>query len=317
LWTLFCPSVGAAQVPYADVFARVIPAGQRSRLLGGRGLAGGLLGVGAGLAVRYHLDLTGAEVGAYAIIFLAGAVAFGLSAVAFALIHEPPTPGRTEAIALRALLAENVRTLRGDRRFRLFLVSQMLDAVALSALPFYVVQVARTGALPDADVGLLLAAHTVGAVGVNPLWGWWGDHRGKLALLRTAAPIALVTPLAAIALAALPGLALEVTRPAYLAIFFLNGASASGRIVGDLGYLMEISPDDRRAEYSGYLNTWLAPIRLLPLLVALAERWLSLAGIFALAAGAAALRMAYLSRLDQLERTPAMRRHADDPLGTS
>jgi len=183
----------------------------------------------------------------------------------------------------------------------------VLDAVALTALPFYVVQVSRTAALPDADVGLLLAAHTVGAVGVNPLWGWWGDHHGKLALLRAAAPLALMSPVVAIALVWLPGLPSWATRGVYLAIFFLNGACASGRVVGDLGYLMEISPDDRRAEYSGYLNTWLAPIRLLPILVAFLEPWISLAGIFALAAVAAAARIASLSLLRRVDPSQSKR----------
>ena len=302
VWSVFCVSVGAAQVPYTDVFARVIPSGQRSRVLGGRGLVGGLLGVGAGLAVRHHLSVSGAAAPSYAAIFLAGGLAFALSAAAFARIPEPIAPRTTPPAPLGTFLVENLRALRSDRRLRLFLVSQLLDAAALTALPFYAVQVSRTGALPDADVGLLVAAHTLGAVGVNPLWGWWGDRRGKLALLRVVAPLALVSPVLAIGLGSLSTAPLWVTRGAYLAIFFLNGACASGRVVGDLGYLMEISPDDRRAEYSGYVNTWLAPVRLLPLLVAFAEPWISLGGIFALAALAAGGRMVSLAWLGHLER---------------
>ena len=302
VWSVFCLSVGTAQVPYTDVFARVIPSGQRSRVLGGRGLVGGLLGVGAGLVVRHHLSTSGATAPSYAAIFLAGGVAFALSAAAFARIPEPTAPRTAPPAPLGTFLVENVRALRSDRRLRFFLVSQLLDTVALTALPFYAAQVSRTGALPDADVGLLMAAHTLGAVGLNPLWGWWGDRRGKLALLRVLAPLAVVSPVLAIALGPFSAVPLWATRGAYLTIFFLNGACASGRIVGDLGYLMEISPDDRRAEYSSYVNTWLAPVRLLPLLVAFAEPWISLSGIFALAAVAAGGRMVSLSWLGQLER---------------
>jgi len=304
LWSMFCLAVGAAQVPYTDVVARVIPSGQRSRLLGGRGLVGGILGVAAGFAVRHHLSGSGATVSSYGVIFVAAALAFALSAVAFGLITEPAAPRTAAPAPLGAFLADNANTLRRDRRLRLFLFSQILDTVALTALPFYAAQVSRTAALPEADVGLLVAAHTLGAVGLNPLWGWWGDRQGKLALLRLVAPLALLSPLAAIALA-LYTLPLAVTRGAYLAIFFLNGACASGRVVGDLGYLMEISPDDRRAEYSGYLNTWLAPVRLLPVLVAFAEPWISLTGIFGLAAVAALGRLLSLSTLQHLDTQAA------------
>jgi MFS family permease len=306
LWSVFCLSVGAAQVPYTDIFARVVPSSQRSRLLGGRGLIGGLLGVGAGFAIRYQLSATGGTATAFAGVFLAGALAFGLSTAVFALITEPPGPDPRSPERLRAFLADNLATLRRDRRFRIFLLSQVLDTIALTALPFYVVQVSRTAALPDADVGLLVVANTVGAVGVNPVWGWWGDRHGKLALLRAVAPLALISPLAAIGLGPLPPLPLWATRSVYVAVFFLNGACASGRIVGDLGYLMEISPDDRRAEYSGYLNTWLAPIRLLPVVVAFLEPWISLAGIFALAAVAAAARIVSLAQLHRVEVTGIM-----------
>jgi len=296
-WTVFSLSVGAAQVPYADIFARVVPAGQRSRLLGGRGLVGGILGVAAGLAIRRQLLVTDAAITAYAAVFIVAAIVFALSAIAFALITEPPAPVTRPPARLRALLADNFATVRTDRRFRTFLIAQVLDAAVLTAVPFYVVQVSRSHALAEADVGLLLAAQTVGTVGLNPLWGWWGDRYGKLPLLRAAAPLALIGPIVAVVLGSVAGLPAPIITTLYVAIFFLNGACTSGRVVGDLGYLMEISPDDRRAEYSGYLNTWLAPVRLLPVLAAVAEPWISLNGTFAFAAIAAAARIRVLSAL--------------------
>ena len=48
--------------------------------------------------------------------------------------------------------------------------------------------------------------------------------------------------------------------------FFVLGALSSGVTIGVLGFLMEISPDDQRAAYSGYFNALTAPAYLLPLL---------------------------------------------------
>jgi MFS family permease len=295
LWTVFSVSVGVAQVPYTDIFARVVPASQRSRLLGGRGLAGGVLAVVAGFAVSRYMSHSPTTVAPYAAVFAAAAGIYALSAVTFAAIPEPPAPLRPQRLRFGRLLAENVLVMRSDARLRTFLIAQTLDAVVLAALPFYVVQVAWSGALPAAEIGLLLAAQTVGGVGLNPLWGWWGDRYGKLALLRLAAPLLAASPLLAIMLGTTTGLPAVATQALYVVLFFLNGASGSARIVGDLGYLMQISPDNQRAEYSGYLNTWLAPMRLLPVFAALVEPWITLNGIFAFAALAAVTRMRILA----------------------
>ena len=48
---------------------------------------------------------------------------------------------------------------------------------------------------------------------------------------------------------------------------------------------------------------WLAPIRLLPVVVAFLEPWISLAGIFALAAVAAAARIVSLAQLHRVDGT--------------
>lgn len=66
-----------------------------------------------------------------------------------------------------------------DRRFRLFLAAQWLGSTAAIALPFYILQVE----VSPAEVALLLGAQTGGALLSNPVWGWYGDRRGKRELL--------------------------------------------------------------------------------------------------------------------------------------
>jgi MFS family permease len=62
------------------------------------------------------------------------------------------------------------------------------------ALPFYILQATEAGASAS-DVPILLAAQTVGALVSNPLWGWWGDARGKRSLLEILAAGGAVAPL--------------------------------------------------------------------------------------------------------------------------
>lgn len=99
-------------------------------------------------------------------------------------------------------------------------------------------------------------------------------------LLRIAPPL-LIIALAASGGAALPGLAL---------IFFLMGSLGSGITIAMLGYLMEISPDDRRPAYSGYFNAIVAPASLLPFAGAVIVEAGSLQIVFAVSLIAAVLQ---------------------------
>ena len=75
------------------------------------------------------------------------------------------------------------------------------------------------------------------------------------------------------------------------------GAAGNGGTIAQLGYLMEISPDDRRPAYSGYFNMLVAPAALLLLAGgALADAGLVTA-VFAASLAAAALQLAILRRL--------------------
>ena len=54
-------------------------------------------------------------------------------------------------------------------------------------------------------------------------------------------------------------------------MFALLGAAGNGATIAQLGYLMEVSPDERRPAYSGYFNTLVAPTTVLPILGAALE----------------------------------------------
>ncbi len=107
--------------------------------------------------------------------------------------------------------------------------------------PFYLLQAQRGSRIPELEVGTFLAAQMIGSVVLNPLWGWWGDRRGKLSLLKVLTGISAVSPLLAIVLplAAVPE---SMSLAGYALIFFFVGTAMTGDVGGELGYLMEISP---------------------------------------------------------------------------
>jgi MFS family permease len=164
------------------------------------------------------------------------------------------------------------------------------------ALPFYVVEAtASAGAGPR--VALLLGAQTAGALLSNPIWGWWGDRRGKRSLLEVVAALGAVAPLLTLIWTAIgtgwPGIII----PWFATVFLLLGAVGNGAAIAYLGYLMEISPDERRPAYSGYFNALVAPATLLPLAGAAVVETISFTALFAASLAAALLQFLAVRRL--------------------
>lgn len=295
LWTLYAFTSGLVGVPYNDIIGRTIPSERRSRMLAWRFLGGGVLAVGAGLAVEQILarpDLLPFPTG-YGLIFVLAGLLLAVSTVAFSRMREPRAPVEEEQPGFSQFLSQGLTVLRQDQHFRLFLVSQWLASITQMVVPLYILQAQRSG-LAGAVVGTLLTARMIGYVSLNPLWGWWGDRQGKLSLLSLLTLVSLTSPLLAIALAGQDSLL------GYAAVFFFLGAVASGGTIADLGYLMEISPDSQRPQYTGYLNALAAPARTFPLFAAGLVEVVGFGPVFALAALGALARFGVLRRLAAL-----------------
>ncbi|MEE9157237.1 MAG: hypothetical protein V3U60_02460, partial [Gammaproteobacteria bacterium] len=86
----------------------------------------------------------------------------------------------------------------------------------------------------------------------------------------------------------------------FAVVFLLLGALGNGITIAMLGYLMEISPDDRRPAYSGYFNALVAPAALLPLAGAVIIEESSISGVFIVSLAAAILQYVAVRRLRAL-----------------
>ncbi len=286
LWTAYAFVGGIVAVPYNDIVARSIASKQRSRMLALRFFGGGLLAIGVAVAAGRLLEALSFSAG-YAAVLLLGAVLLLISTLSFVSAGESPAPAPQRVGGFIEFLHEGLRVWRIDRRFRLFLYSRWAAGLVAMAWPFYILQVmAAQGA--GAQVAFLLGAQTLGALLSNPLWGWWGDARGKRSLLEGVALISLVPPLLTLLwLATDRSMAIV---PWFTVVFVGLGAVGNGGTIAQLGYLMEISPDARRPAYSGYFNAMAAPAALLPLAGAALADMLSYAAVFAASAAAAVLQ---------------------------
>ncbi len=304
LWTLYAFISGIVAVPYNDIVGRSIASQARSRMLAWRFFGGGILALG--VAAIIHWILAGWPVlPAYALIFALSSVLMFVSSVCFISAGEPPTsPGSVESTGkFRDFLMAGWETLRSDQRFRMFLYTQWLGGATLMALPFYVVAASGLG-LKLPDVAILLGAQTAGALASNAVWGRIGDSYGKLQLLQVVGVVRLFPPVGVLALLAVD-LDAGVRLAAFAVLFGAIGALINGMTIGYLGYLMEISPNDRRPAYSAYFNSLASPAALLPLAGAAIVQIISIHAVFIAATLAAVAQLIFLRRLARMETSDA------------
>lgn len=296
-WALYAFVSGIVAVPYNDIVARAVVSDERSRLLAIRFFGGGLLALGVAGAARWLLGMAPFPVG-YAAVLALGAVLLLVSTLSFVSAGEPLAPQPPRENGLVRFLRRGLAVYRGDGRFRLFVYARWLESAAGMALPFYIVQATRSG-IGSAEVALLLGAQTAGALTSNPLWGWFGDRVGKRALLELVAAFGILAPVLAVV-----WLAADWSGAALLwfgAIFFVLGGVGNGATIAQLGYLMEISPDDQRPAYSGYFNAIVAPASLSPLLGAALVEHIALPAVFVASGIAAALQIGVIRLLRNRE----------------
>ena len=298
LWTLYAFVSGIVAVPYNDIVGRSIRSEERSRMLAWRFFGGGIAALGVAAFVRGTLDIL-PNLHAYAVIFALAALLMILSSALFVSAGEPALAAPSNATRSRpspaGFLKAGWETLRTDSRFRLFLFSQWLGGTTLMALPFYVVAASGSG-IHTAEVGTLLGAQTAGSLLSNPFWGRLGDRAGKLRLLQVVAVFRMIPPAIVLLL-----LGIGAGLPGFAVLFFVIGALMNGVTIGYLGYLMEISPDERRPAYSAYSNALASPAALLPLLGAGLVELISIQAVFAAAGLAAVWQLILLGRISSYE----------------
>ncbi len=296
LWTAYSFVSGVVAVPYNDIVARSVVSSRRSRLLSVRFFGGGLLALGVAAIADTFVGRMPFPVSYAAIIGMAAGLMF-LSSTVFVSMGEPAKSATGKPrTSFATYLREGIGVFNGDNRFRLFVFAQWCGGAVLMAMPFYVVQASASG-FDFQKIAYLLGAQTAGALISNALWGWWGDHLGKGSLLQAIALGRVLPPALILLMALTDALSANELLIAFVVVFFILGALANGLTIAVIGFLMEISPEDRRPSYSGYFNALTAPAFLLPFLGGVLVAATNPAAVFSLSLIAAVAQFAFVRRL--------------------
>ena len=272
LFAAFSLAGGVGSVVYADVFAKAIPAERRGRFTGWKQLIGYSLAIGAGWVVAWILADTERIPYPmnYGVIFALAALFLLVAFIGIAIVNEPPSTHERQTESFAASVRRAGHLTMVNRNFRKLITARGLTAVFVMSAPFFVLFALNDIGVPQAAVGIYLAAQMTGAALSNLLWGYLGDHFGNRSVI-------IGTSIAGLG-AALAGIAALAVGPAPLFLtFFLVGATMSGLRLGYSNIILEMAPGYLRATCVALLGTLLAPLALVPLAIGIVVTWIPLA----------------------------------------
>lgn len=274
-------SAGFAGLPFMTVTQKVIPKNRLGTLFGLRLFIGGGLSIFAsglvGVILAGHVfGLTLTFPTNYALLFAVATVFFIAGCVVFTFIKEQPdeVPARTTPMQVQFGRAGVV--LKGDSRFRKFLLTRMALLFALTCIPFITVYAKRVLHVSDATIGALVPVSLVAGLLSNLVWARINDRRSSRVVLALCSGFGI----------ALCGIALALVRwgssVTWLlpAAYALGGIISSGIGVSTTPQMIEIVPAGQGPLYFGLLNTLLGVAMLFTSLVGLIVDQLGFTALF-------------------------------------
>ncbi len=249
---------GVGSVAFQDVTGKTIPKGRRGKLLALRGMIGGLLTIGVGLAIRAAFSDTVKTHPALVLLF-GGAILWLIAGLAFAGMKESPGAVAGGRDAYREVLA-GLEFVRRESWFRRFLaVRAVLLSVELAA-PFYVLYTKQLLPGQSKTLGIIVIAAGLAAALSSPFWGRFADLSSRKVLVLSGI-MASLTGAGALAIGYLP----PVWRSPYLAaaIFMLLGIAEAGVLLGRKTYLIDRAEPERRATYVAFANSAIGLVALI------------------------------------------------------
>ncbi|MBT5829588.1 MAG: MFS transporter [Candidatus Latescibacteria bacterium] len=296
LYGIATSMMGITNVPWMDIIGKSVPSTERARMFAVRRLLGGVMAMGAGVAITYILS---SQSGLnfpdnYAVLFMLSGIGTGLSVWAFGVIREPIEKGDRKKLAFVAYMVSGLNLLREDVNYRNLCILQFMWAFSMMAAPFYVPFAIEGYGMPIAYVGFFVSVMQFSSIFSNALWAWVGHHKGNHALLVYGTwflGLSIVIPLLTQWIPSQDlrplqwagfGVAINSQILFYSLTFVFSGFATSGMFTGRMTYVLDIAPPDRRPTYTSFMNMFMLPQGVLPILSGVLISWISYQNTFLL-----------------------------------
>ncbi|MGC9469422.1 MAG: MFS transporter [Anaerolineae bacterium] len=299
---LFSVGAGVVSIPFMDMVGKVVAPHRRGAFFGQRMFWGGLLALGGSSAVGFLLaEPEGLRFPRnVAVLFALAAVFYALTAWAWFLVKEPPSPVLAEptrrfTAEVRTQFRRGFAVLRENQVYRRYAAVRLALTAAGWAAPFYVVYARQELGISAGVLGLYLGARTAAGIISNLVWARISDGQGNRRLIVVTNLLGLVTPVLVLAMGQLNRVAgPEVSTwlsYAFAAVFFTAGAYASGSGIGITNYLLDIAPDAQRPVYLAFTNTLFGLARFTGVASGLLVDWVGFNALLLLSAAFAAFAL--------------------------
>ncbi len=250
-----------ATVAWLDILGRAIPPEKRGQYISIWQVVKAVGVFGASQLVRCILSENGPSFPYnYALLFIGGGLALGVSTAAITAIYEPP-PSQGETtngqIAWHDFGKHIVHIWQGDSRLRHITLARLLFALSTMAFPFYVLYATTELRLPVRTIGTFVLAQTIGTLLASLFLGRVADRRGPRLVIQIGTALVLTAPLLALAMIATQGDGTSLSgllSRAYVWVYVCMGLAENLLMLGFVNYMLEISPPDQRTIYMGAGN---------------------------------------------------------------
>ncbi len=236
---------GVIVVGWQDLIAKIIPVEKRGRFFGITNFLGNGAGILGALAVPFILDKFTFPLG-YVISFAIAAVLIFLSWIFLSLAREPAVQNSKPPVSDLDYLRSLPDVLRGDRNFRMYLLSQIIFSLSGMAIGFLTVYAVKSWNMPDAQASGFTIALQIGLTLANLFFGFLADRKGHKLSLEICLMLSVLL------------LVLAILAPNpwwFFPVFFLRGAVNAGTFISGISIVYEFTDAENRPTYIGLANT--------------------------------------------------------------
>ncbi len=283
--------MGVMNVPWMDLMGKAIPASHRAKVFALRRFSGGAMSMAAGLLISYILSAQSglAFPNNYAVLFVLSGSGTALAVLTFGMIREPIERKTRPRLSLKNYLLSGLSLMKADVNFRRLCMVQFLWGFSMMGGPFYVPYAISGLGIGAAYIGLYVTAMQFSAVFSNVAWAWIGRYKGNQALFLYGTGLLALSILVPICVNYVPdhtiwfwGTEVNLRVVVYAFTFIFSGAAQSGMYSGRMTYVLDIAPADRRPTYTSFMNMFMFPQGVLPMLAGVLVAWISYQNLFRL-----------------------------------
>ena len=242
-------------VAWFDLISKMLPPAVRGRVFGSGQALANVFRFGASIIVMAAIAGGLMYPDSFVVLYGFALIALAVSLCGLLILSETAEKNETPMSSQMGFVAHALHVLREDLRFRRMTIARLLVGLFDLARPQYVVHATIELGLPDSQIGLFIAAQTIGGIVASVALGRLSERKGAAAVIRVTTILATSVPLIALGLHVVgrqqPGLAMM----GYVILFVLIGSIDASFLIGFLAYVLDIAPPGERTAYTGLANT--------------------------------------------------------------